>query len=714
LTTKQTILKLRPRARLISVIGNELISDEFVAIVELVKNAFDADATKVSVEFHGDPERFASISVSDNGIGMDLNTVIGSWLEPGTALKRRESSSPRGRTYQGAKGIGRFAAARLAHELYMETKQAGKSDGIKVLLDWQAFDDDSYLDEVPLKYETGKISNLTRGTRLTLRKLRRKWEEKDFGQLYSRLAKLLSPFDEISDFDISLTVPGFPELSGQISPPDIIEQPLYHFAGKVDSKGVCNGKLLIDEKKITFKPRKLGPGKSTPVCGPFEFEIRAWDRDLPALLPIQEEFGLTAKEIRDVLNTYSGVSIYRDGFRVYPYGERGNDWLNLDLRSRQVPARNLANNQIIAAIKISRQTNPELQDRSNREGLIKNDAYEALQQWFREVLKLLEIARQRSKRKEAIDEENEDEDDENVEEEDEEDTDSSTKGHIQPILKSLDLTDTVREVQQELGRTHKVSKLIANTSDRVKEGVDHLQQIFSRLLLSAGIGHLVDIVLHEIGSPVGKLRRQLKLIEKEIDKRFGKQESAHFARDFESMYRWLEDIVVIRDRLDPQSPSRRGKASAFDVVQAISDFIELYRAVLEKQKIDLEIDAPDSIPTVKMARSVLDQILANLVDNAIYWIIREKGIGEGGRILVKIKRLKHGFTLEVADDGPGVEHQDIPYIFDAYVSNKPDGIGLGLYIARLLIEPYGSLNYSDDSPFGGACFKAVFNDKVGL
>src|SRR5438067_1476822 len=111
--------KMRPRARLIALIGEELISDEAVAVVELVKNAYDADATKVEIRFEGDdPQKPETLVVADNGIGMTLETVLSGWFEPGTATKRKDSKSPGGRLYQGAKGVGRFAAARLAEALY--------------------------------------------------------------------------------------------------------------------------------------------------------------------------------------------------------------------------------------------------------------------------------------------------------------------------------------------------------------------------------------------------------------------------------------------------------------------------------------------------------------------------------------------------------------------------------------------------------------------
>src|SRR5208337_4558990 len=178
--------KMRPRARLISLIGEELISDEAVAVVELVKNAYDADAKKVEVKFEGDdPVKPESLVVTDDGIGMTLETVLSGWFEPGTVTKRKSTTSPGGRLYQGAKGVGRFAAARLAQALFLETKCKGAKDGVTVLLEWGKFDEDSYLDEIGIDYEVRPLPEINHGTTLTLMGLRKKkeWDEEDFKEL---------------------------------------------------------------------------------------------------------------------------------------------------------------------------------------------------------------------------------------------------------------------------------------------------------------------------------------------------------------------------------------------------------------------------------------------------------------------------------------------------------------------------------------------------
>ena len=115
--------KMRPRARLISLLGDELISDERVAVVELVKNSYDADASSVQVIFETNKKNNISrLIIQDDGNGMNLETIEKGWFEPGTVIKKQKERSPGGRLYQGAKGVGRFAAARLGDALFLQTK----------------------------------------------------------------------------------------------------------------------------------------------------------------------------------------------------------------------------------------------------------------------------------------------------------------------------------------------------------------------------------------------------------------------------------------------------------------------------------------------------------------------------------------------------------------------------------------------------------------
>ncbi len=699
-TQKKSTAIMRPRARLIWLIGEELISDESVAVAELVKNAYDACASRVIVKFEGsDPSHPERLIITDDGIGMNLDTVLNSWLEPGTVIKRKNKIAPCGRIYQGAKGIGRFASARLAKSLYLETKTDSENEGVCALFEWENFDEESYLDDIRIDYETRRSSDLKQGTVLTLDNLRKIWNEEDYKMLHARLARLIAlPVNDIADFKIELDISGYPQFSGEVQPPELVFSPVYRLEGKLDETGYFSGELSVDvqpsqdDAKNKFEKkaikRKLGGKGVVPLCGAFELDIRAWDRDSDGLKPLSKRYGRGIQEIRNTLNDYCGASIYRDGFRVHPYGQKGNDWLNLDSRSRQKPTYNLANKQLIAAIRITHDGNPELRDRSSREGMVDNAAYAALGQWFKEILSILEEERYRHRpRNEYV-------------------------SQAELLFESLDVADTVKKIRQQVGDDHPAAQLATSAEKKLKAGMERIQGTFSLLLMSAGLGQMADMLMHEIGTPLGKLNRQLDIIEKQLTKHLDEDQQKQIKPRIEPMKAWLEQIHDLRRRLEPQTPANRGRATVFNVKDEIEDNLQLYKARINKQHIKYRVFAAENL-SVKMSKAGLGQILANLIDNCIFWIERHKGIGKGGEIIIHAKPLEHGFVISISDDGPGVDENDRIKIFEPYFTTKPNGMGLGLYIARLVIEPYGKLLYRDGGEVSGACFEARFEGGVG-
>jgi len=686
---------MRPRARIISLIGDELISDERVAIVELLKNAHDADATRVRVEFQGEnPLSPDTLIVSDDGIGMSLKTVLESWFEPGTIAKKKGAHSPMGRLYQGAKGVGRFAAARLAESLYMETRGNGEPEGVTVLLDWGRFDDSSYLDEVEIDYDVRPLPQFPHGTSLTLMGLRKKkeWDEDDFKALHDRLSRLISPFGDVADFQIDLVIPAYPILSGVVEPHVLTQKPKYRLEGTLGKEGEFDGKIFVNGEIIRkFAQHPLGKKNETVKCGGFGVEIRAWDRDRPGLSRYMLEFNLGLEQIRRILNSYTGVSIYRDGFRVHPYGEPGNDWLQLDNRSRQSPTWRLANNQLIAAVRISRDRNPELIDRTTREGLVHNAAYEALTDWVVRILALLEAERYRLRPREE-----------------------SKPEETNTLFEVFDLTPVVEEADRQLGKQHPISQLVRQSDSEIREGVKRLQEHYSRLLMTAGVGQMVDLVIHEIGAPIARVNRELAYLERRLDNWLHGQAYQEATTSLTSIKGWLEQVVALRSRLDPKTAGLRGRSTSFDVSEEIHGNLMLFESLLTKQKIVPRVRAPKQPVVVHMMRSALGQILANLLDNSIYWLTRHHGDGQGGRIDIHLKSIEHGFRIAFCDDGPGIGEEDRERVFDPYFTTKHNGMGLGLYIARQVIERYGKLIYRDDCELPGACFEATFERNVGL
>jgi anti-sigma regulatory factor (Ser/Thr protein kinase) len=290
---------LRPRARILRTFGDELISSPVVAVIELVKNAYDADASRVLVSFVEplDTPGNGAIEVIDDGHGMTLATIEETWMEPATLYRKR---NPRSEGLQrrvlAEKGIGRFAASRLADDLEVVTRRVEDALETHVSFDWRAFDDEElYLDEVraevweehPLEFTEARLSSRfgldvsdsalsPHGTLLRMRGLRQVWGEEEIAQLRIGLARLISPFGYESGsehgFRILLEVPGMDHASGLVEPPELLQHPPYLLRGRICADGAYDldvrvsdsgkphnlaGQFLIDGRDPTLRATNL-------------------------------------------------------------------------------------------------------------------------------------------------------------------------------------------------------------------------------------------------------------------------------------------------------------------------------------------------------------------------------------------------------------------------------------------------------------------------
>lgn len=400
--------RLRPRARLLRTIGAELISSEIVAIIELVRNSFDADSTRVELRFTTPHLRDqASLAIWDDGHGMTRELLLGPWLEPATDFKAEGGKgafagirSPAGRRRLGSKGVGRFAAQRLGNHLRVRTRATGSATEIEAEFDWAVLDaSEGYLDEVEIPWSEHHADRLFEGTALEINGLRDDWDPERFDRLRLGLSRLVGPGFAEEQFEIYLVIDGVEEA---IRPFIDTVKPMYSLTGDVAAGGHC---IMHYQDASMEEPEEWHRQLTWPshglVVGPFSFSVNAWDLDRPALTLYLEQIGspLGLRDFRRTIRDHSGVSLYRDGFRILPYGEADNDWLRLDRRRVNNPTVRLSNNQLLGWIQLSAEANPELRDQTNREGLVTNDAYHHLQAAVLDLLSYLENRRFGSRRK---------------------------------------------------------------------------------------------------------------------------------------------------------------------------------------------------------------------------------------------------------------------------------------------------------------------------
>ncbi len=681
---------LRPRARLIKTIGEELISNDGVAILELVKNSYDADAKKVDIIFN-EPlsEGHGQIVIKDDGSGMTLDTVKHGWMEPATVIKKINKKSGKGRKLLGEKGIGRFASAKLSRKLEMITRVKDGNE-IYAHFNWEDFNNENkYLDEVNCKWEVREPQIIEKhGTILVLKGLDSNWDELKLRELKISLSRLINPFNIIiKDFEIELILPKqFEKLAGVISPPESLSKSDYTIKGKVNAEGELKfdydfrktNKKESANQKINLKPSRL------PQCGPFEFEFRVWDRESENLKGLASELGSTLQDIKRDLDIAAGISIYRDGFRVLPYGEPKNDWLRLDLRRVNNPTLRLSNNQIIGYVAISLEKNPILVDQSNREGIVESSAFNDLKEIIIFIFNELEGRRYNERPRQE----------KNV---------TTTEG----LFSKISMTPVIEMVAKKLPEDTEAKQIVLQTDTAIKEGLQKIQEVISRYRRLSTLGLLLDVVLHDGNNILLRLDNESSLLEKEFKKEIVSEEK--ITSHIRNIKQERSTMSQLFKRLEPFGGRKRGRPKNIILEDSIKNVFSLFSGRLEK--LNIQTTLPHSNTEVRFDESELEIIFVNLLENSLYWLdtLEQKE----RQITVNVSKNDNELSVIFSDNGPGVKEEDAERIFEPYFSRKPEGIGLGLTIVGELVTEYdGSFELINNGPLNGANFRIIFRRRI--
>ena len=673
--------RVAARARLMLLLGEQLITDEVAAVSELVKNSYDADATKVSVTFFrvSEPE-VGHIIVTDNGHGMTLEKLLSSWLELGTLSKARgpdqkpRLSEIKKRVSLGEKGLGRLAVHKLGRLTELVTRRVHTNLETKLTLDWTAFEkSDGFLEDVPVEWEQTEPHvfagpELTGGTQIKISKLQRRWNRETIVRAQRSLLAMRSPFAELSDFDVAISfedalapeVP-FYDMS------ELIKKATYAFTGEVDATGRIRYQYQFKRPDLQELARETRQTKDIresqhfsddriPVCGPFRVRFYSWD-----LSPQDKRavFGDTAV-YDEMIEPNTGVKVFRDGFRVLPYGNPDNDWLSMDLgRVRQFEQR-LSRNQVIGAIEISSQTNPQLLDKTDREGLIDNDAFRDFRSLIKSVLTEFEADRlaDRRKLKEATG---------RIRDE----TSDRTVFTRNMALLSSTITEQAKldpETRRQYG------KLIAEARQAFDSVLTEREQ---PLLVAASIGLTYMMPTHEARRDI---HEAIKVLRKMRDSKGLSLEQTDSAI---ALLKQADSTVGGIGRL----MQRTGEDESFEPDKAAKAALELMRYRLQRNDITWQLDVRSS-KRVTGSDRLVTVLLLNFLDNSIYWLLRKRP--EERQIKVIVDSSDGGSILIVSDSGQGFGDDDIETVTLPFFTRKPNGMGLGLYIADRIAKMSGA------------------------
>jgi signal transduction histidine kinase len=728
----------KPYARLMNIIGDQLITDKKVAVIEVVKNSYDADAEAVQVRFFNMGNYGKSyltekeqpfIEIEDDGDGMTLDIIQNVWLRPATPSKldkkkQKQNKTEKGRIIQGEKGIGRFAIHKLGEKIEVYTKAEGHNE-IKLDMDFTEFNPEKadlfnqpltnykLLDEVNNSWFVNdppeEIKKL-KGTLIRIYNLRENWRIKDFEELYKSIQRLIPPIDENAeklgvnfkqDFSVEMFKNGEIYSSEEVTTfKDVIERAQYTMIGTVSKDGIVNFEYKSTspfrkfEKEINLLSKEqlaknnyvsyaierwfLKQGRK-PYCGSFSFTFYAFDLSKPDKTILNRDI---EKFIKD-----NFVFVLRDGVRVYPYGEKGIDWLNLDkLRATFRAGQFISYNDLTGFVYISQGGNPLLRDSTNRQGIMDIDG--ALDDFKNLVTSVTEIFNTEIK----IDK-NKLEIKRNTAFKDSNTIVQNSFNTLKYSLEKIDNRDVLEKANKFLDTVQKHNTLMKDRMVTVED--------------LAGLGMAVEKASHDALTLLSKMRSNVKDFKiKAKNQDYKNDDLIGLLNELDESLNFVyEEMQVIQ----PLFKNQRKSIKNVSVYESIEKVVKYFRRDLDG-KIEVKI-LKDNDVIVKTNTGLVLQILINLIDNAIFWV--NKNELERKQITIKLNSKDN--TLTIADSGSGIREDVAPLIFNEFFSLKSDGRGLGLYIVKeILLRVNGEIfiiQEERDKLLSGANFIVKFNQE---
>ncbi|HEG8240989.1 TPA: ATP-binding protein, partial [Campylobacter coli] len=544
-------------------------------------------------------QKFLKFTIEDDGEGMSLETIKNTWMVPATSYKvNKQYSSKKKRVVQGKKGIGRYASAILGDFLRITTTDLNGMTSI-IEIDWKQFDDGKFLDEINIPYECNR-TNLKSGTKIEIYSSievyydeikqqyqdKINWNKDQNKLLFKELRKLLVPTNKSNEtFEIIFLNNGLDKLdiddkNEKIEPFPLLDFYEYRIKGKISSNG--KGLLFYENKNFENSNEKIELDLRN-TCGNIEVDLMVFDLDPDVIQNLvnkqkdKEEKQLGKSEFKALIKQYSGVGIYRNLFRIRPYGDYDFDWLGLNARRVNSPTMSISTNQIAGFVSIESENKSNLIEKSDREGLKENENYDNLKKILLEVLSEVEKRRYEFRK-------------------------NTKRGRVV----ANNIKDTIRDVFSFDDVNNKISVILhkANIDAHIIEkvqfelkqeeikknnGLKNIEEVLAMYEAHAALGKLVLYVLHEGRKPMQIIGLKLNNLKKSLQ-RFIKTKDESIEQDIkkynEDSLSQLEKLSNLFKRLDPLMITRSSRRKEVNLYQNALNNYELFKEILKRENID--------------------------------------------------------------------------------------------------------------------------------
>lgn len=701
-------LRFAADATIITRIGKELVAKQETALIELVKNAFDADATTVDVVL-GEGPTGTELQIIDNGTGMGRAELVDGFLRLASNLKVTSPRSPGfGRQRAGSKGIGRFAAQRLGERLTLTTRTASMSSGLRLHVNWNEFAAGRDLNAVEVTVE--EASECEAGTVLQIEGLRDQWTDAQIRRCFRGVLELQQPFPVAPVQGNDRADPGFivrfkrkNELLGDdMAVADLQTEILDHLHAIIEMQ-------VDDHGRATWRISKNRLGETRdwqPIhhehqesSDPerYAFLRNVWMKAHYVVLDRKLLSSLVYTRVRDVLSGSGGIRLYRNGFRVVPYGDPGNDWLHLDeVYAKRALLAPFANRNFFGIVEVRDASGELFDEHTSREGLIETPAFVELRGLASSVLvtAATRMSEDRGRKTRAGGRGKR----------------TATSGAPDPLAEVTEAVKAVQDAAEKVAESGSsgsvqlaeqvrgvVQLVEAKRSEFAREKED-LADEASMLRFLATLGMTSAEFNHETGMTFDAFRLDFERI-LEIAKAASADDDAVQAQA-ERAAAMLQRLDTLTSYLNALASARSARAmDPVSLKRALDDFFRGMRLQAQAQSVSLTVESPpyDPLFTRPMHRAEIASILLNLYTNALKAIKRRGG---PRKIAISVGRIPVQAKVQIrfSDTGDGIPVENRERVFDAFYTTtaapsagSPDtqhatGTGLGLWIVHQIVD----------------------------
>lgn len=652
--------------QIIKRLGEELNPSIDQSILELVKNSYDADAKTCVVELDSITSLGGSITIKDTGDGMDADKIVNGWLVLGESSKKPNVKTRLGRIPAGSKGLGRLAALRMGTVARLDSiPRDNPTSKYELVINWERYDNAKLVEDVLLPVRRfNLVQKQPHGTTISIENLRSKIGDREVKRIARGLILLADPFDDDPNaFKPSLKSAEFKEMEELVAK-RYFDDADYHLVAYVDKNGLGHASIKDYKGNVLFQAKHAVIAKKRKAkiyeCPPFTFDLWAFLLNELTFSTRPTSVG----EVRAWLSEFGGVHLYENGLRVNPYGNSGNDWLDMNLSRARSPEERPSTNTSIGVVRI-KDSKGQLSQKTDRSGFIENDVFHEIRQFCRDAMdwmaaRRMEVAeRKRRAERQRTEEESGD-----------------NRTDLEKAIKLL-----------PAAKRNKVQRAFVRYDKAKEEEIKALKaeiQLY-RTLSTAGI--TAATFSHESrGNSIKAITLSLKTIDKRIKQNIPNKYDELFEKPIGMISRSVDSLAVLGNATLNLLQREKRRPVKVSIHKVIDNSLEILQPFFDGRDIAVECSFAGGNPYVRATEAAIESIVTNLLNNSI---VALEDSTKSRKIFISTVIEENVLTLTVSDNGPGIVGITLRDIWLPGQTSNPNGTGLGLTIVRDAVYDLG-------------------------